>query len=326
MPAFPILRPVALAAAALAAVLATPALAQEAWPSRSITIIVPFGPGSGGDNGARLFAKHLSEATGQTVTVENRPGANGAIGMQQAARARPDGYTLVIGSATTNATNFAFHGATLPYTPASFDAVAGIGFSPVSLFVGPALAARSVADLAAAARRDPGKVTCGSGNAVTQVACEVLRRALGVDIVNVPYKSNPNSLNDLAGGQISVAFADASVSQPYLARDAIRTIAVASRERMSTQPNVPTLAEQGVAGMEITAWTALLVPAGTPMPIQERLNALVRRSNDHPESVSIREKTGSSVFTLDVAGTRRFVAEELARWARYVKETGVKAE
>ena len=302
-----------------------PAAAQE-WPTRAVTLVVPFGPGSGADNGARTIARHFTEYTGQPFTVENRPGFNGAIATQAVARAKPDGYTLVIGSAATHATNYAFYPGKLGYEPSSFDAAAGLGYSPILLFVGPTFAGRSVADVIAEAKRQPGKLSCGSGNTVTQVACEAFRKAAGIDIVNVPYKSNPLSLNDLAGSQISMAFADASVALPYLSRGAARAGGVAAAQRLSSQPDVPTFREQGIPGFEITAWTAVFAPAGTPPAVLERINALVRRSNDSKEAVELREKTGSSAFTLSVAQTRQFVADEVERWARYIRETGVKAE
>lgn len=312
--------------AATAALAATGVGAQEAYPSRPITLVVPFAAGSGADIGARLLAKDLTDALGATVVVDNKPGANGAIGAQVVARAKPDGYTLMLGSATTNAANYAFFPGKLGYDAASFDIVGGIGASPISLYVAANAPWRSVAELVADAKRQPGKFSCGSGNAVTQVACEVFRKQAGIEAVNVPYKSNPQSLTDVVGGQVSYAFADAAVSQVFLEGKKLRAIGVAAAQRNAVTPEAATFKEQGFADFEITAWTAVFAPAGTPAPIIEKLNALIRKSTDSPESVQSRARSGSVAMPFNVAEAKRFVSGEVTRWARYVKDSGVKPE
>jgi tripartite-type tricarboxylate transporter receptor subunit TctC len=302
------------------------ASAQDGYPSRTVTIVVPFAAGSGADIGARLLAKDLTEALGATVVVDNKPGANGAIGAQAVARAKPDGYTLMLGSATTNAANYAFFPGKLGYEPAAFDIVGGMGASPISLYVAANAPWRNVADLVADAKRQPGKFSCGSGNAVTQVACEVFRKQAGIEAVNVPYKSNPQSLTDVVGGQLSYAFADAAVSQVFLEGKKLRAIGVAAAQRNPVTPDAATFKEQGFADFEITAWTAVFAPAGTPAPIIEKLNVLIRKSSDSPESVQSRARSGSVAMPFNVAEAQRFVSNEVARWARYVKDSGVKPE
>lgn len=300
--------------------------AQETYPNKAITIVVPFAAGSGADIGGRLLAKDLSDTLGVAVVVDNKPGANGAIGAQAAARAKPDGYTLMVGSATTNATNFAFFPGKLGYETSSFDVVGGLGASPISLFVPAASPWRTVADLVADAKKSPGKLSCGSGNAVTQVACEVFRRQAGFDAVTVPYKSNPQSLTDLVGGQISFAFADAAVSQVFLEGKKLRAIGVAASHRNPATPDAATFKEQGFADFEITAWTAVFAPAGTPVAIEEKLNAAIRKSTEAPASVEMRAKSGSVGMPFNLADGKRFLGQEVQRWARYVKESGVKPE
>jgi tripartite-type tricarboxylate transporter receptor subunit TctC len=289
-------------------------------------MVVPFAAGSGTDIGTRILAKDLTALLGATVIVENKPGANGAIAAQAAARAKPDGYTLLVGSATTNAANFAFFPGKLGYEPASFDIVSGLGGSAISLYVAASSPWKTIAELVADARRQPGKFNCGSGNAVTQVACEVFRKQAGIEAVNVPYKSNPQSLTDVVGGQVSFAFADASVAQVFLEGKRLRAIGVAAAQRNSVTPDAATFKEQGFADFEITAWTAVFAPAGTPVPIVEKLNAAIRKSADSPESVASRTRSGSFAINLDVPEARRFAANEVARWARYVKDSGVKPE
>lgn len=320
-------RPILTRSLAAAAAWASVGLhAQEAFPSRPITLVVPFAAGSGTDIGTRILAKDLGEYMGVTVIVDNKPGANGAIGAQAVARAKADGHTLLVGSATTNAANFAFFPGKLGYEPGSFDIVSGLGASPISLYVVAGSPWRNLADLVADARRNPGKFNCGSGNAVTQVACEVFRKQAGIEAVNVPYKSNPQSLTDLVGGQVSYAFADAAVSQVFLEGKKLRAIGVAAAQRHATTPEAATFREQGFPDFEITAWTAVFAPAGTPAPVVEKLNALIRRSADSPESVASRARSGSVVLNFGVADAQRFAAAELARWARYVKDSGVKPE
>ena len=315
-----------LLAAAAATTLASVAHAQDSYPSKPITMVVPFAAGSGTDIGTRILAKDLTALLGATVIVENKPGANGAIAAQAAARAKPDGYTLLVGSATTNAANFAFFPGKLGYEPTSFDIVSGLGGSAISLYVAANSPWKTIAELVADAKRQPGKFNCGSGNAVTQVACEVFRKQAGIEAVNVPYKSNPQSLTDVVGGQVSFAFADASVAQVFLEGKRLRAIGVAGAQRNPVTPEAATFKEQGYADFEITAWTAVFAPAGTPAAIVEKLNAAIRKSADSPESVASRTRSGAFAINLDVAEARRFAANEVARWARYVKDSGVKPE
>ena len=314
------------AAATLAfasAVAPPPVHAQDGWPSRTVTLVVPVPAGSGTDIGARLLARDLAAALGATVVVENKPGANGAIGAQAVARAPADGHTLLVGNATTNAANYAFFAARLGYTPASFDAVGGLGASPIALYVAMDAPWRDVKDLVADAKRQPGRFNCGSGNATTQVACEVLRRQAGIEIVNVPYRGNPQSLADVLGGQLSFAFADASAATSFVEGRKLRALGVASARRNPAMPDVGTFVEQGFPGFEITGWSMVFAPAGLPAPIAERLNAAIRRSVESPESVQQRARSGGVALQLTVPEARRFVADEVTRWARFVELTGV---
>ena len=316
----------ALALCALAAAVPAPAQAQDAYPSRTITLVVPFPAGSGTDMSARLLAKDMAESLGQTVVVENRPGANGTLGAQMVARARPDGYTLLIGAAATNASNYAFFPGRLGYTPASFEIVGGMGIVPLSLFVPAGSPWKTLADLIADAKKNPGKIACGSGTTVAQVACEVFKLRAGVDLLNVPYKGSPPALNDLAGGQVQVVFADGTSAASLIEGKRLRVLATAAGKRLPYWPEVPTFVELGMTDLEISAWSALFVPAGTPAAVQQRLNAAVRRSIDSPESVATRQRTGSLAMPFSLEEGRRFVAAEIERWARFVKDSGVKLD
>lgn len=316
----------ALSLCALATAVPAPAQAQDAYPSRTITLVVPFPAGSGTDMSARLLAKDMAESLGQTVVVENRPGANGTLGAQMVARARPDGYTLLIGAAATNASNYAFFPGRLGYTPASFEIVGGMGIVPLSLFVPAGSPWKTLADLIADAKKNPGKIACGSGTTVAQVACEVFKLRAGVDLLNVPYKGSPPALNDLAGGQVQVVFADGTSAASLIEGKRLRVLATAAGKRLPYWPEVPTFVELGMTDLEISAWSALFVPAGTPAAVQQRLNAAVRRSIDSPESVATRQRTGSLAMPFSLEEGRRFVAAEIERWARFVKDSGVKLD
>jgi len=298
--------------------------AQDAFPSRPITMIVPFPVGSGTDIGARMLAKDMGAALESPVVVDNKPGANGAIAAQAAARAKPDGYTLFIGNATTNAANYAFFPGKLGYTPATFEAVGGLGISPISLYVAAQAPWRDLRELMGEARTQPGKFNCGSGNATTQVACVLLTKMAGVDIVNVPYKGNPQSLADVAGGQLSFAFSDSTAATSFVEARRVRALAVASRERNPVMPDAATFIEQGFPGYEIAGWSMVFAPAGLPVVIAERLNAVIRKSVASPASMEVRARSGGIALQMSVAQSRAFVADEVARWARFVELTGVK--
>ena len=317
-----------LAGLAFAAVVcgAAPARAQGTYPSRPITLVVPFATASGSDILARLLAKDMSEALGASVVVENRPGANGAIGSQLVARAKPDGYTLLIGSATTNATNYFFYPSKLGYGPADFDVVSGLGSSPQVLWVAESYRGRRLADLIADAKARPGKLTCGAGNAVTQVACELLKKQAGIDMTTVSYKANGLAVADVASDQITVAFSDGGAAMPYVEQRRVRPMAVAQAKRWPFLKDVPTLREEGIPNMEITAWGAVFAPAHTPPDVLAKLNAAVRRANASEAAAESRRRTGGADIWMPVEEARRFVAAEIERWSEYVRTTGVKPE
>jgi tripartite-type tricarboxylate transporter receptor subunit TctC len=315
-----------LALSAVVAAVPAPAQAQDAYPGRTVTLVVPFPAGSGTDMSARLLAKDMTEALGQTVVVENRPGANGALGAQIVARAKPDGYTLLVGVAATNASNYAFFPGRLGYTPASFEIVGGLGIVPLSLFVSGNAPWKTLAELIADAKKNPGRIACGSGTTTAQVACEVFKLRAGIDLLNVPYKGTPPALTDLAGGQVQVVFADGTSTTSLVEQKRLRVLATAANKRVPYWPEVPTFVEVGMSDLEISAWSALFVPAGTPAAVQQKLNAIVRRSTDAPESVATRQRTGSLAMQFSLEESRRFVAGEIERWGRFVKDSGVKLE
>lgn len=299
--------------------------AQAAYPDRPITLVVPFAAGSGSDLVARIVAKGLTNTLQATVVVDNKPGANGSLGAQKVARAKPDGYTLLLGGTTTHAVNYALLAGRAGYASTAFDFVGHLGATDVFLLVPSAQAWKNIADLANDARQRPGVFSCGSGNAVTQVACEYFQQTVGIGGVTAPYKSTPQSLADLAGGQLSFAFADATVAHTFLATGKLRAIAVAARQRNAAAPDVATFQEQGVKGFEFSTWAAVFAPAGTPRAITSRLNVALVAISDAPEMARLRSKTGSAATPMDLSEGERFVRHEIQRWNHYVTQTGVKS-
>ena len=296
----------------------------DTYPSKPITIVITFGAGSGSDVVARLYAKALKEKLNATAIVDIKPGAAGMIGAQAVARAAPDGYTVLMGSGTVNAANYPLFRDRIPYKPADFAVVSVLSTSPATLFATKDLKGETVAALMQEAKNTGRKLSCGSGNAVTQVACEMLRRKTAADIVNVPYKGNAQSLTDLAGAQITLAFADLTAAAPFIARGSIRAVAVPSRNRVASLPEVKTFAEQGIADFEFLSWNAIFVPAGTPREVILKLNEAVRHLFAQPEWENLRVSISGARISGDLNESQEFVAAEISKWDRYVRESGVK--
>ena len=298
--------------------------AADEFPSRPITIVVPFGAGSGSDIAARFYARSLKEKLNATAVVELKPGAAGMIAGQQVARAAPDGYTVLMGSGTVNAANYPLFRDQIGYGPQSFATVSTIYVSPPLLMATRSLPGDTVAELIASAQRMQRKLECGSGNAVTQVACELLRRKTGADIVNVPYKGNGQSMTDLASGQIAIAFSDMAAAAPHVTRGAARIVATPTPARLPGQPEIRTLAEQGFTDFEFMSWNTVYVPAGTPPEVIRKLNEAARHMLASPEWDKQRVASFGLKVSGDLQESQAFVNAELVRWERYVRETGVK--
>jgi tripartite-type tricarboxylate transporter receptor subunit TctC len=300
------------------------AWAQAAYPSKPITLVVPFAPGSGSDLTARALAKDMSATLKQPVVVNNRPGANGAIAAAAVANAPADGYMLLLGSGTTQAANFAFRIVNLGYKPDSLSMISGIGASPVMLFVAAADTPTSVNSLVQQAKKNVGRMSCSSGNAVTEVACAVFKKQAAIFAPTIPYRSNAQSLQDLAGGQISFSFSDPSAALSLIDAKRIKPLAVASDKRLSTFKDVPTFSEAGYKDIEITAWTGLFAPAGTPRDILDKLNVLVKSHVESDEVSRFMSRFGGYTLWMNVDESQRFLLQEQAKWNRYVTSTGIK--
>jgi tripartite-type tricarboxylate transporter receptor subunit TctC len=298
----------------------------ETYPSRPITLIVPFGPGSGTDVVSRLVAQHLSTALKQNIIVENRPGANGALAAAYVARAAPDGYTLFM------ATNSPLSASPFLLKNVGYDAVKD--FAPVSrvgsftlmLVVHPSIPVKSVAELVAYAKANPGKLTFASGNTSGIVAGETLKHWAGIDILHVPYKSVPPALSDVLAGRVSMMFADLTPGLPHVKSGALRALAITRGARSRLLPDVPTLDQAGIAGFEVDAWCALFAPANTPPDVVALLNRELRKIIDNPELNAQFSKVGFEAFSSTSAELGDFVKAQLVKWGKMIKDAGIEPE
>ncbi len=298
----------------------------QAFPSRPITFVVPFAAGSATDQLARALGQSLTNDTGQPVVVENKAGASGMIAAAAVAKAPADGYTVLITTNTTHAANEHLY-KKLSYDPVKdFAPIAALGKGGQVLVVNPSSSFKSVADLIAEAKKSPGKLNFGSGSSSSRIAGELFQQMAGVQILHVPYKSNPNAITDLLGGQITMMFADMSTGVPQIKSDKLRALGVTASKRAPMLPNVPTIAEAGVAGYEMGYWFAAYSPAGTPPAAVQRLNELLVRATASAQAKSFFENSGSEAFTSTPDGLTQFQAAETRKWGQIIKAAGIEAE
>jgi tripartite-type tricarboxylate transporter receptor subunit TctC len=314
-----------LAAGAMAFAIASPALA--AWPERPITLIIPAAPGGTTDISARLIADKLSARLGQQVIVENRAGAAGIIGAQALARAKPDGYTLLMGNIGPNAINYALY-KTLPYKPADFAPVTLVISVPNVLVVNEASSARSVADLLAQARQDPAKVSFGSSGAgqSPHLSAELFKQRAGIPGTHVPYKGAGPAVAALLGQQFTFMIDNLPSSMPYIQSGKLRALAVTSDRRLAELPDVPTMAEAGVKDMVVTAWFGLVAPAGTPRDAIDKLYAATRDVVRSPDISDRFKAMGGQAGGNTPAEFAAFIDQERARWKQIVDTAGLAQE
>lgn len=298
----------------------------QTYPVRPITIIVPFAAGSGTDQLARAMAQAITNEYKVPVIVDAKPGASGFIASQYVAKAVPDGYTVLLTTNTTHAANEHLY-KKLPYDPVKdFTPVILLSKGYMLMLVNPASPARSVSDLIGLAKKSPGKLNFGSGSSSSRVAGELFRQMTGIDVVHVPYKSNPHAITDLLGGQIDFMFADASTAMPQVNGDKLRPLAASGVKRLASAPGVPTVEEAGVKGYDMSYWNAVYLPAGATPEIARRLNEMFSKVSSSNEIKAFTANTGGEVSTSTPEGLARFQASESQKWGRVIRAAGIEAE
>ncbi len=311
------------------AAITTPLLAQTAapWPSKPISLVVTYPPGGGADAMARLIAPKLGEALGQTVIVENKPGAGGQIGAVAVAKAAPDGHTLML-DASSFAVNPSLY-PKLPYdTEKAFRAIGVIALFPNVVLVNAQFPAKNVAELTAAARaKKDGVSFASSGNGSAQhLAGALFESAAKVEMVHVPYKGGGPALNDVIGGQVPLFFGNLASTLQHIQSGKLRALAVTSGKRTPILPDVPTLAEAGVPGAEVYEWNVVLAPAGTPEAVVGRLSAALQKALEAPEVKARIAQLGGDIQKGSPDAAQAFVQQQIALWARVTKARGITIE
>lgn len=316
----------ALAISTLAC-LVQPAPAQaQAWPSKSIQMIVPQGAGGSTDAVARALGQALGDSLGQTVVIDNRAGAGGTLGVTAAARAPADGYTILMGSSTTVAAN-TFLYATFAVEPLKdFVPLVMVADAPFAVVVPSTSPYQTLKDLIAAAKAAPGKLNYGSGTSSALLCTELLKSAAGIDLVKVPYKASPQALTDLLGGQLQVVCEPFSTSLPLIRSGKLRALAQTGSTRSSLAPDIPTIAEAGTPGVEYTAWIGLYAPAAVPADVVARLRSTLLKIVNDP---AVKDKIRSVGFDPrpgDVEALSALHRAEMLKVRNVVKAAGIKAE
>ena len=307
------------------ALAATGASAQN-YPSKPITIVVPFAAGSGTDSIARIVGQQLSVAFSQSVVIENKVGASGVLAATYVARAAPDGYTLLMATNSTHSANPHLF-KSLAYDPVKdFAPVARAGSYVFMLVVNPDVPAKTLPELVAHAKANPGKLTYASGNTTGIVAGETLKSKAGIDVLHVPYKSTPPAINDVLGGRVSMMFIDLAPGLEHVRAGTLRPLAVTTKERSALLPDLPSLAEAGIQGYDVTSYAALFAPAGTPKEIVDKLNAEIQKIIATPDAKARIAITGFDAFSGPPETLAAFVQSELVNWGKLIKDAGIEPQ
>jgi tripartite-type tricarboxylate transporter receptor subunit TctC len=308
------------------AMFSSAAAAAEAYPSRPITIAVPFGAGSGTDIVTRIIAQRLAMALNQNIVVDDRPGANGGIAAVYVAKAPPDGYTLLMSTNSPHSSN-PFLLKNIAYDPVKdFAPITRIGSFTLMLVVNPAVPVQTIPELIVYVKANPGKLTYASGNTSGILAGETLKHWAGIDILQVPYKSVPPALNDIIAGRVSMGFTDLTPGLPHVNAGALRALGITRLRRSTLLPNLPTFDEAGLKGFEVESWAGLFAPAGTPTEIVARLNRETRKIVESPQVKAQIAQIGFEVFGSTPEELGEFVKDQLVKTSRMVKDAGIEPE
>jgi tripartite-type tricarboxylate transporter receptor subunit TctC len=303
------------------------ALAQP-FPSKPTKMIVPYPPGGSADILARAIGAKLGEGLGQPVVIDNRPGAGTIIGTEATAKSAPDGYTFMLGTVSSHAINPALN-PKLPFDPVKdFTPLSLVASIPFAMIVHPSVPARSVQEFIALAKARPGQINYSSaGNGTSNhLAGELLKSMAGIDLVHVPYKGSAPALNDLVAGQVSLMFDLVLTAAPHIKSGAARGLAVTGAQRSPVLPGLPTVAESGLPGYEVSAWFGIFAPAGLPQPVAQRLNAEFVKVMREPDLKQRLAGLGADPLTSTPEEFSSYLRSEIDKWAKVVKASGMKLD
>jgi tripartite-type tricarboxylate transporter receptor subunit TctC len=307
----------------VAMLMASAASAQTAYPTRAITLIVPFGAGSGTDVMARTLSDELSKKVGQPVVVENRPGGASIPAAEYVARATPDGYTLFMGGNTTHSANPHLF-KELRYDPLKdFTPISRLATAGAVLVVSPKSGFSSIDDVVKAAKADPGKLSYGASNSGSQIAAERIKREYGIDLIRVPYKSTPQAMTDVIAGNLSMTFVDVAAALSAVRGGQVRALAISSAKRTPLMPEVATMQELGVKDFDLTFWNGLFGPAKMPADV---IAALSKAAAEIMLTDQMRQRLtalGLSAAPLPASEMDAYMRVELDKWGSYVREAGI---
>lgn len=310
-----------------ASLLAVAGLAQAAWPEKSVQWVVPYPAGGGSDVIARTVSTGLESVIGQRVIVENKPGAGTIIGATQVYTSSPDGYVVGTADSGTLAFNPSLY-ASLKYDPAKFTYIGGLARFPLMLTVPANSPFKTVQDLLAEARKQPGSLNSGSAGAGSphHLALEMFKQRANVDIVHVPYRGSAPALQDVMGGQVTMAFLDTAVAMANAKAGKLRVLAVATPERLAQLPDVPTMNEAGVADFTAYAWQGLVGPAGVPADVVSKLDADLQKVLKTPDVAQKIIEMGVEPMPMSAADFQKYATEQRELWADVIKKAGIRLE
>jgi tripartite-type tricarboxylate transporter receptor subunit TctC len=311
-----------LATTLLVGALAGPCQAQD-YPTRPVRMIVPFGGGGPADVAARLIGNFLQESFGQPIVIENRPGAGSVIGTLEAAKATPDGYTLLMMS-NAQTVNESLVPARKYQLMRDLVAIAPINFSDLVIVVPPSVPAKTLQEFIALAKSQPGKLNYASSGQGTpyHMAGELFKTVAGVDLVHVPYRNSGEARSGIIGGQVQMMIDAVTTMAPNITQGQVRALAITGKARSDVLPDVPTVAEAGMPGYDATIWLGLMAPAGTPKPIIDKLNIAVNAAVKRPETVKLWAEQGAFPMSMTPEEFDKFLRDDIVKWAAVVKQIG----
>ncbi len=311
---------------AAGAALLSPALHADNYPSRPITLIAVFGPGSASDTICRIIADRLGPAIGQPVVVEDRPGADGALAALYVHHQAADGYTLLMATNSPLSADPFLH-KDVNYDPQrDFVPITRVGSFTLMLVVNPDLPVHSVKDLIAYGKANPGQLSFASGNTAGIVAGDTLAKWAEISMLHVPYKSTPPALADIIAGRVSMMFADFTTAIPHVKAGKLRALAVTRIRRSSLFPDLPTMDEAGITGFDLDAWAGIVAPTGTPPEIVTKLNDALRKIIDSPDVQAKFKNVGFEGFSSTPGEFKDFIKVQLGKWSKMVKDAGIQPD